>query len=56
MRCDEILSGLHEILRWLQQSMIDMVFEVGPKHHEDSEDSDDEWHHFEASPSRVKHR
>ena len=55
MGCDEILSGLQEILQWVKQSMTGLVFEEEPERHERTEDSDDDWHHFDANPSRVEH-
>ena len=55
MGCDEILSGLQEILQWVKQSMTGLVFEEEPERHEHTEDSDDDWHHFDANPSRVEH-
>ena len=49
MGCDEILSGLHEILQWLQQST-GMVFADESERQRDLEDGDDDWYHFETSP------
>jgi hypothetical protein len=55
MGCDEMLSGLQEILLWVKQSMTGLVFEEEPEGLEHTMDSNDDWYHFEASPSCVEH-
>jgi hypothetical protein len=55
MGCDEILSGLQEILQWLQHSITGMVFDEGSEVQGVIEDGDDDWCHFETSPPHVEH-
>ena len=55
MGCDEILSGLQEILQWLQHSITGMVFLEEGEYQENLEDGDDDWYHFETSPPHVEH-
>ena len=55
MGCEEILSELQDILRWLKRSLTGIVFDEEPEGQGNTEDGDDDWFHFEAGPSQVEH-